>query len=215
MDPLSAGIIAGGGLAGGVIDFAGGMFQAHKAEEAAAEAYARKIHWAKKGPGYTMQGLKAAGLNPILAAGGGLGSGGGSMPQAQAINPAQGSAQAGAQVAGAIASAREATARAKSAEAQSDLDSVFSAEMIGSPIRRSIYEGTRLGLKDKELAIYVGFRSVDAMLEALREEGKQLQNSAQDNPDPEYVNILPGVSVKKAPPRRSSRKPTNSKYKTY
>ena len=108
--PIGAGIGAGA-------DLIGGFLQSKSAKDAAQDAYARQIHWAKHGPSYQMEGLRNAGLNPILAAGK-IGGASGSQPQAQPVNPTQGAVQAAATAAQlSLLGSQAKTARAQALQA--------------------------------------------------------------------------------------------------
>ncbi len=64
----AAGVGAAGGIAGGLI---GTAISAGVNAAAASKAHDRQKNMMTRGPSYIMQGLRAAGINPILAAGSG------------------------------------------------------------------------------------------------------------------------------------------------
>lgn len=64
---------AGGGIIGGLAGLIGTGLTTGLSVAESRRAWDKQKDWATRGPTYQMQGLRAAGLNPILAAGGGLG----------------------------------------------------------------------------------------------------------------------------------------------
>lgn len=54
---------------------------------AASKSWDKQKDWATRGPSYVMQGLRRAGINPILAAGGGISVGAARAPQASPSKP--------------------------------------------------------------------------------------------------------------------------------
>lgn len=95
---MAASLFAGmGAQSGGDMMSQTASFLGNKA--AAGEAYDRWKNMQTRGPGYMMQGLRAAGINPILAAGGGIKAGAsGRPPQAAPATSRHTNVLAGAQM---------------------------------------------------------------------------------------------------------------------
>jgi len=85
----SAAMLGAAGIGGGA-GLAGGVYSASQNRKAATKAYERSKQLMYDAPRITKEGLKAAGLNPILAATQGT-SAPGVSPQAPTQNPASGS----------------------------------------------------------------------------------------------------------------------------
>ena len=166
-----------GAAIGGGLGLAGGLLQSSAAEDAAQDAYLRQIHWAKKGPGYQMQGLRDAGLNPILAAGK-IGGGAGGQPQAQPINPAQNAVKDAAAGSLIASNAKQAAAQAKLFENDAVLSSMKTDQLMSIPLFQQLFVGREMGLDGVELALFMGFANIKELGKALNKALEAFQSSA-------------------------------------